>query len=108
MSSVFTGALLRAKIDSQHIRLEEVSVLSGLGFRYLDRLCRGHARPSIRTIELLADVLGCEPGEFFADDGKSRALPPPEGEAPVPPLRPETRERLRHLLDLRGGHGDAA
>jgi hypothetical protein len=56
----------------------------------------------MRTIELLADVLDCDAGEFFADDGKSRALPPP-GEEPPPPLSPETRAKLRALLDLRGG-----
>ena len=107
MTSVFTGALLRAEIDSAGVRLEEIAVLTGTSFRYLDRICRGQASPSRQMIELLADVLGCEPGEFFADDGKSRGQAPPGGKAP-PSLRPETREKLRKLLDLSGGRHDAA
>jgi transcriptional regulator with XRE-family HTH domain len=103
MSLVFSHALLRAKITERNARLEELAVLTGKSYRHLNGLCHGRVRPSMQMIELLADVLGCDPGEFFADDGKTRALPPPEGEAPPPPLRPETREKLRHLLDLRGG-----
>ena len=105
MPSVFSGARLRA-LTNERFRLEEMATLTGLSWRYLDRLCRGEARPSTRTIETLADVLGCEPGDLFADDGTSRALPPPGGKAP-PPLSAETREQLRRLLDL-GGHHDAA
>jgi len=32
----------------------------------------------------------------------SRAVGPPPGEAPPPPLKPETKARLRNLLDLSG------
>jgi transcriptional regulator with XRE-family HTH domain len=107
MPSVFSGALLRALISDRDLRVEEMATLTGLSFRYLDRLCRGQARPSTRTIEVLADVLGCEPGDLFADDGTSRALPPPGGKPP-PPLSAATREQLRRLLDLSGGRHDAA
>jgi transcriptional regulator with XRE-family HTH domain len=101
MASVFSGALLRAKIESLDVRYEDVAAVSGLSWITVSRLCKGTARPSTKSIELLAEVLGCEPGEFFADDGKSRALPPPDGKLP-PPLSAETREKLRALLDLSG------
>jgi transcriptional regulator with XRE-family HTH domain len=103
MSLAFSAALLRAKIEERNARLEELAVLTGKSYRHLHGLSTGSVRPSTAMIELLADVLGCDPGEFFYDDGKTRALPPPAGEAPPPPLRPETREKLKHLLDLRGG-----
>jgi transcriptional regulator with XRE-family HTH domain len=106
MSRVFSGVLLRAMINSREFRLEEIATVTGLSWGHLNRLCRGEVRPSTRTIELLAEVLGCDPGDLFADDGKSRALPPPGGKAP-PPLSEQTREQLRRLLDL-GGHHDAA
>ena len=102
MSSVFSGALLRARIKSSGGRMEELAVITGLSFSHLSRLCRGEVRPSTRAVELLAEALGCEPGDFFADDGKTRAIGPPDGEAPPPPLSAGTRERLRKLLDLRG------
>ena len=105
MSIVFSGALLLAKIQERNARIEEVAVVTGLSFRYLDRLSRGLARPSTRTIEVLAEALGCEPGDLFADDGKSRALPPPDGQPP-PPLSAETREKLRVLLAT--GRADGA
>ena len=98
---VFSGELFRAQAKSRGMRLEELALVTGLSFRYLDRLGRGEARPSTRTIEVLADVLGCEPGDLFADDGQSRALPPPGGQAP-PPLSPETRAKLRALLSTGG------
>jgi transcriptional regulator with XRE-family HTH domain len=103
MASVFSGALLRARIKDAGLRTEELSVLTGLSFTHLTKLSRGEVRPSTKTIELLADVLRCEPGEFFADDGKTRAIPPPSGEEPPPPLLAETREKLKRLLDVRGG-----
>jgi transcriptional regulator with XRE-family HTH domain len=103
MSKVFSGAQLRAKIESSGGRMEELAVITNLSFFHLHRLCRGEVRPSTRTIEVLAEALGCEPGDLFADDGKTRAIGPPDGEAPPPPLSAETRERLRQLLDLRGG-----
>ncbi len=109
MPSVFSGAMLRAKVSGRGIRLEEIALATGLSFRFLERLCRGEARPSTRTIELLAEVLGCEPGDLFSDDGRTRGLPPPGGQSP-PPLLPETREKLRALLDMSGGergHGAA-
>ena len=106
MASVFSGALLRAMLKSRGIRLEELATVTGYSWRHLNRLCRDEVRPSAKTIEVLADVLGVTPGEFFADDGTSRALPPPGGQLP-PPLSAETRERLRALLDLGGRHGAA-
>ncbi len=106
MSSVFNGALLRAMIKSRGFRLEEIATVTGLSWGHLNRLCRGEVRPSTKTIELLAEVLGCTPGDLFADDGKSRALPPPGGQAP-PPLSEQTKAKLRALLDLRGEGGAA-
>ncbi len=107
MASRFTGALLHAKIIERYGRIEPAAVASGKSYIYLYRLCRGEAQPSRATIELMAEVLGCEPGDFFADDGKSRGVPP---RGPVPPLSAATREQLRALLDLSGqerGHGAA-
>jgi transcriptional regulator with XRE-family HTH domain len=103
MSSVFSGVQLRAKIKSSGARVEDIAVLTGLSFTHLTRLMRGEVRPSTRTVEALAEVLGCDVGEFFADDGTSRALPPPGGTEPPPPLAPATRAKLRALLDLREG-----
>jgi len=103
MSAAFSAVLLRAKIAERNSRPEELAVLTGRSFRHIDGLCHGRVRPSTAMVELLADALGCDPGDLFADDGQTRALPPPAGEAPPPPLRPETREKLKHLLDLRGG-----
>jgi DNA-binding Xre family transcriptional regulator len=106
MSLVFSGALLRAQVTSRGARLEDLAVITGMSWVHLNRLCHDKIRPSTRTIEVLADALGCEPGDLFADDGKSRALPPPDGQEP-PPLTPETRAKLRALLTM-GGEGGAA
>ena len=106
MPVVFSGAQLRARTKDRGIRFEELATLTGLSFRFIDRLGRDEARPSISTVELLADALGVEPGDLFADDGESRALPPPGGKPP-PPLSAATREQLRRLLDLRGDHAPA-
>ena len=107
MSTVFSGAAVRARMKDEGVRAEELAVLTGKSFGQLGRILRGDSIPSATTIELLADALHCQPGDFFTDDGKTRALPPPRGEAPVPPMRPETRERLRQLLDLRGAGSHA-
>ena len=106
MPVVFSGAQLRAPDQRPGKTDEELATLAGLSFRFIDRLGRDEARPSISTVELLADALGVEPGDLFADDGESRALPPP-GRKPPPPLSAATREQLRRLLDLRGDHAPA-
>jgi transcriptional regulator with XRE-family HTH domain len=106
MPVVFSGARLRALTRDRGIRFEELATVTGLSFRFIDRLGRDEARPSTRTVEVLADALGVEPGDLFADDGLSRALPPPGGKPP-PPLSTATREHLRRLLDLRGDRGAA-
>jgi transcriptional regulator with XRE-family HTH domain len=102
MPVVFSGARLRALTKDRGIRFEELATVTGLSFRFIDRLGRDEARPSIRTVEVLAEALGVEPGDLFADDGKTRAIGPPGSEVPPPPLSADTRERLRKLLDLRG------
>lgn len=106
MPYVFSGARMRTLARDRNIRSEEIATVTGLSFRFIDRLGRDEARPSTRTVEVIADALGVEPGDLFADDGQSRALPPPGGKAP-PPLSAATREQLRRLLDLRGDRGAA-
>jgi transcriptional regulator with XRE-family HTH domain len=102
MAWKFSGALFSAKLIERGVRLEELAVVLGKTYPHLSRVRQGRVQPSARLVEQLAEALGCDPGEFYADDGTSRAIPPGDGQPP-PPLSAEAKQRLAELLDLRGG-----
>lgn len=102
MAIVFSGAKMRAILAAKGVRLESLAVLTGMGYPYLERVGADRARPSARAVGQIAEALGINPGDLFADDGTSAAIPPPEGSAPPPEMTPATAARVKALLDMRG------
>ena len=46
----------------------ELAELSGISFKYIYKLERGKANPSIKIIDILAKSLGVSPISFFLDE----------------------------------------
>ena len=46
----------------------ELSELSGISFKYIYKLERGTANPSIKIVDILAKSLGVSPVSFFLDE----------------------------------------
>jgi transcriptional regulator with XRE-family HTH domain len=98
----FSGARLRELMAEKGLRSEAVAYHSGLSYRQVEKMRRDGASPTARTVSLIAGALGVTPGELFADDGQSAAIPPSAGTAPPPPLTEGTAAQVGALLDMRG------
>lgn len=50
----------------------ELAELSGISFKYIYKLERGKANPSIKIIDILAKSLGVSPISFFLDENGNK------------------------------------
>ena len=76
------GEDLRALRKAQGLTLNDLSAASGRSVSFLSKVERGLARPSVTSLQEVAEALGVPVGWFFETDG-----PAPAEERPFIPLQ---------------------
>ena len=67
------GEDLRALRRAKGLTLEDLAVASGKSVSFISKIERGQARPSVTTLQELAEALGVPVGWFFETDGPAPA-----------------------------------
>lgn len=67
MSKKFDGARLRALRDAKKLSCRQLGELAGVHWNTVQKTELGKGSPNAETIEKLAKVLECEPGDLFTD-----------------------------------------
>lgn len=65
--------LRRIRVE-RRISQEELAYASGVERAYVGHLERGKKNPTIKTLDKLADTLGCKVADFFADVNEEETL----------------------------------
>ncbi len=84
------GEDLRGLRRAQGLTLEDLAEASGKSVSFISKIERGHARPSVTTLQELAGALGVPVGWFFETDG-----PVPADERPFI-VRANRRRKLSY------------
>lgn len=84
------GADLRALRKAQNMTLADLSAASGRSMSFLSKIERGQARPSVTSLQEVAEALGVPVGWFFETDE-----PAPAEERPYI-VRADRRRRLTY------------
>ena len=84
------GEDLRGLRKAQGLTLEDLAAASGKSVSFISKIERGHARPSVTTLQELAGALGVPVGWFFESDS-----PAPADERPFV-VRANRRRKLSY------------
>jgi DNA-binding XRE family transcriptional regulator len=91
------GERMRQARAALGLTLRQLAERTGLSAAMLCHIEKGQANPTVGSLSLIADALGCPPASLLARD---EARPPG---APAPPCRTVRPASLRGALELGGG-----
>jgi transcriptional regulator with XRE-family HTH domain len=68
LATRFSSENFEAILTASGKRFEDLAVATGLSFYTFRAYARGDAEPTSRTVGMMADELGCHPGDLFESD----------------------------------------